>query len=243
MNSTDLFSFLSENAPEDDHDSEKDTPETQRYTQKRKAGSLTRADDFPVDSDVPRNGDTVDHDVDNEHGPSVYKRQRVQAPLSPKTAPKRKVESPAGDEDIHEPGPSVPKKARMASPKPIVLDDFETEAKREVAASAGLTGSVETGTRLELKHQVRSHVFRIEINFQQCIVIRCAIKSLCLQVIITPRYLNMFHPPNLLANINSSWTLSRKCLYTLFSEMRAFWFRHIRVQERQLLLSTLLHNV
>ncbi len=54
-----------------------------------------------------------------------------------------------------EPGPSKPKRPRMASPKPVVLDDFETEAKREVVASAGLTGAAaEAGARLELRHQV-----------------------------------------------------------------------------------------
>lgn len=58
------------------------------------------------------------------------------------------------EDDLNEPGPSTPKKPRLSSPKPIVLDDFETEAKREVAASAGLTGSVDSGSRLELKHQV-----------------------------------------------------------------------------------------
>ncbi|KAJ8689869.1 ATP-dependent RNA helicase mtr4 [Pleurotus ostreatus] len=58
-----------------------------------------------------------------------------------------------------EPGPSKPKRPRMASPKPIVLDDFETEAKREVVASAGLTGAAaEAGARLELRHQVRHQV-------------------------------------------------------------------------------------
>ena len=46
------------------------------------------------------------------------------------------------------------KKQRLSSPKPVVLDDFETEGKREVAISAGLTGAAETGSRLELKHQV-----------------------------------------------------------------------------------------
>ncbi|KDQ52896.1 hypothetical protein JAAARDRAFT_138149 [Jaapia argillacea MUCL 33604] len=47
----------------------------------------------------------------------------------------------------------------MASPKPIVVDEVEIEAKREVAASAGLTGAaVESGSRLELKHQVRHQV-------------------------------------------------------------------------------------
>ncbi|KAK0200936.1 rRNA-processing arch domain-containing protein [Desarmillaria ectypa] len=49
------------------------------------------------------------------------------------------------------------KKPRLDAPNPVVLDDFETEAKREVAASAGLQGSVEAG-RLELRHQVRHQV-------------------------------------------------------------------------------------
>lgn len=44
------------------------------------------------------------------------------------------------------------------SPEPVVVDEFETEAKREVAASAGLTGAVEAGSRLELRHQVRHQV-------------------------------------------------------------------------------------
>ncbi|KAF8066809.1 rRNA-processing arch domain-containing protein [Lyophyllum atratum] len=87
---------------------------------------------------------------------------------SAKPGQKRKVKSPSrepspsrnGDvsmQDIdNEPGPS--KKPRLSSPKPIVLDDFETEAKREIAASAGLTGTADPGTRLELKHQVRHQV-------------------------------------------------------------------------------------
>ena len=51
----------------------------------------------------------------------------------------------------------IPKKPRMGSPKPVVLDSVEIEAKREVAASAGLTGAAEAaGSRLELKHQVRT---------------------------------------------------------------------------------------
>ncbi|EIM83920.1 antiviral helicase [Stereum hirsutum FP-91666 SS1] len=62
-------------------------------------------------------------------------------------------------------GPSSLKKPRIAEPspvpfvQPVVVDEFETEAKREVAASAGLTGSTEAaGSRLELKHQVRHQV-------------------------------------------------------------------------------------
>ncbi|KAF7313786.1 hypothetical protein HMN09_00535800 [Mycena chlorophos] len=72
---------------------------------------------------------------------------------------KRKAPTPPQDTTQPEAGPSSPKRARLDAPDPVVLDDFETEAKREVAASAGLTGStVETGSRLELRHQVRHQV-------------------------------------------------------------------------------------
>src|SRR6266550_3563687 len=72
---------------------------------------------------------------------------------------KRKAEyftPPTNHESIEDiqAGPSEFKKPRMESPNPVLLDDFETEAKREVAASAGLTGTVEAGSRLELRHQV-----------------------------------------------------------------------------------------
>ena len=78
-----------------------------------------------------------------------------EAPSVPK---KRKTEKNESISPINhsEPGPSVQKKKRLASPNPVVVvvDEFETEAKREVAAIAGLTGGVEAGSRLELKHQV-----------------------------------------------------------------------------------------
>lgn len=47
-----------------------------------------------------------------------------------------------------------PKRLRGSSPVPVVVDDFRTEAKREMAASGGLTGPVEAGSRLELRHLV-----------------------------------------------------------------------------------------
>lgn len=53
--------------------------------------------------------------------------------------------------------PGIPvKRARIESPPPpVVLDEFETEAKREVDASAGLTGSqIISGQKLSLSHQV-----------------------------------------------------------------------------------------
>ena len=56
-----------------------------------------------------------------------------------------------------EDGPPFKRKrleAPTSSAPAVVVDEFETEAKREVAASAGLTGATETaGSRLELRHQ------------------------------------------------------------------------------------------
>ncbi|TFK37029.1 rRNA-processing arch domain-containing protein [Crucibulum laeve] len=108
--------------------------------------------------------DGADENEDQEMHPDTLQ--------SPQITHKRKADSPArdpsaipqnGDASMHdldnEPGPSAPKKPRISSPKPVVLDDFETEARREVAASAGLTGGVtEAGSRLELRHQVRHQV-------------------------------------------------------------------------------------
>ena len=84
---------------------------------------------------------------------------------------KRKVDSASGPSvtsqsqgvaaDDNEAGPSAPKKPRMASPKPVVVDEVEIEAKREVAASAGLMGPVEAGARLELRHQVRCKLLQL----------------------------------------------------------------------------------
>ncbi|KAF8056903.1 rRNA-processing arch domain-containing protein [Lyophyllum atratum] len=89
---------------------------------------------------------------------------------SSKSMQKRKAQlpflemAPSRDQDVlmhdvaEDLGPSVPKKARMSSPNAVVLDEFEMEAKRQVPASAGLSESVDLGTRLELKHQVRHQV-------------------------------------------------------------------------------------
>uniref|UniRef100_A0A8H7XX10 Antiviral helicase n=1 Tax=Psilocybe cubensis TaxID=181762 RepID=A0A8H7XX10_PSICU len=112
-------------------------------------------------------GGAEDDEFDNQDSIPVN-----EPPQTSKAAQKRKASSSPpppkaqqetnGDIDsstINGAGPSEPKKARISSPKPVVLDDFETEAKREVAASAGLdSGSAEAGSRLELRHQVRHQV-------------------------------------------------------------------------------------
>lgn len=111
--------------------------------------------------------DEVPPDADEEQGASEDDNAMVaDAPQNPSARlVKRKASDPVissrpenvdavMQEPGDDPGPSAPKKTRTGSPNPVILDDFETEAKREVAASAGLTGGVEAGSRLELRHQV-----------------------------------------------------------------------------------------
>ncbi|EPS99491.1 hypothetical protein FOMPIDRAFT_1050529 [Fomitopsis schrenkii] len=100
-------------------------------------------DDAPAE-DVPM-------DVRVDEG---RKRKAVQP--TPPRSPSPVTNGKTTDE-MSEDGPPT-KKPRVASPKPMVLDEVEIEAKREVAASAGLTGTTEPGSRLELKHQVRHQV-------------------------------------------------------------------------------------
>jgi hypothetical protein len=57
-------------------------------------------------------------------------------------------------DEQYEARPSLPQKPQLASSELVVPDDFETEAKREVAASARLTGIVEARTRLELRPRI-----------------------------------------------------------------------------------------
>lgn len=133
MNANDLFSFLDEDAPADDHSNEMQTDSVPTPKSKQHGPvPLKRKAISP--SPIPQNGRALSPKTQSSHGDSDTQMREPDEPI---------------------PGPSVPKKPRMASPKPIVLDDFETEAKREIAASAGLTEAVESGSRLELKHQVR----------------------------------------------------------------------------------------
>ncbi|KAG6865812.1 ATP-dependent RNA helicase mtr4 [Blastosporella zonata] len=104
----------------------------------------------PEDDDAQYDDDAMQ--IDEPQAPSnVVHKRKAKSPSRESSPPRN------GDGQLdNEAGPS--KKPRMSSPKPVVLDDFETEAKREIAASAGLVGSVDTSSRLELKHQVRHQV-------------------------------------------------------------------------------------
>src|SRR5688572_21049385 len=87
------------------------------------------------------NNDTVDTIKDD---PSLESNTILQ---------KRKEIAPSSvdwesQQDTKDPDASSPKRARLTPPNPIVLDDFETEARREVAVSGGLneTQGTSSGT-------------------------------------------------------------------------------------------------
>ena len=106
---------------------------------------------FSFLEDVPPDDGAMDTDAAGSLEELPKKRK---ATFEGVTLPRSPNEDLNRQEISDEPGPSVPKKPRFASPKPVVVDEFETEAKREVAASAGLTGGIEPGSRLELRYQV-----------------------------------------------------------------------------------------
>ncbi|KAF6760384.1 rRNA-processing arch domain-containing protein [Ephemerocybe angulata] len=97
-------------------------------------------------------------EVDGQPSPNQQLKRKASA-SPPQTEVDASSPAEVNEQKQDDASSSTLKKPRMGSPKPVVLDDFETEAKREVAASAGLTGSaVESGSRLELRHQVRHQV-------------------------------------------------------------------------------------
>ena len=103
-----------------------------------------KAESPQPDGDVP-----MQQEAENPNG-SVPKKRKASIPTPQETT----SENGPSASSSSEAGPSEPKKPRLASPNPMVVDEVEIEAKREVAASAGLTGAVEAGSRLELRHQV-----------------------------------------------------------------------------------------
>ncbi|GBE84664.1 ATP-dependent RNA helicase mtr4 [Sparassis crispa] len=104
-------------------------------------------DEAPAETISDIDGDAVMRDV------TQAETSRKRKAGSPRAANGAGL-SPAADEA----GPSVPKKQRVALSQPLVVDEVEIEAKREVAASAGLESAVDAGSRLELRHRVRHQV-------------------------------------------------------------------------------------
>ena len=93
-------------------------------------------------------------DVAAQSTSKAHQKRKANTPPMANSSDMQTVNGNEVDINTNGAGPSVPKKPRLSSPKPVILDDFETEAKREVAADAGLTGAADAGSRLELKHQV-----------------------------------------------------------------------------------------
>lgn len=131
---------------------------------------------FPTHAPSPPDSDNFLPTMDStdlfsflEQAPDALVKDLDEVDVSDVPTRKRKVSTSAeqpvqGEEPSHpgKNGVSSPshKKQRFASPAPIVLDEVEVEAKREVKVSAGLMSADtdETGSRLELRHQARHHV-------------------------------------------------------------------------------------
>jgi len=144
---------------------------------------------------------------ENDEGPAMMKKKKRKV-AETAAAEQKEEATPAmmlppstsneAEKDGEEP---VQKKPRLENPQPVVVDEFETEARREVAASAGLAGEVEAGQRLELRHQAcYMLVLSLHLSYFSC---RSDIKSPSHQVTHTSRSLSMSPPQNLLAFIRS----------------------------------------
>lgn len=128
MTSNDLFSFL-----DNDNDSEISDSET--------ALNVMQVDDVSSTGQV--------------HASTQSNKRPATSPV-----PETRIKSPQSPPPLEDGPPAKRKRLDIASTSApaVVVDEFETEAKREVAASAGLTGVTETaGSRLELRYQARLH--------------------------------------------------------------------------------------
>lgn len=158
----------------------------------------------------------------------------VSAPVS--TSSQKRKSSPGNAElgrlppTSHEVVDRPVKRLRAASPVPVVVDEFQTEAKREMAASGGLTGAVEEGSRLELRHQVCEAT---RLLTSVLILLRSGIKSPFLPATIMFPLQNIFLLQSPFGNTNSHSIRSSRFRCMLSSGMRVFWYRRILAPVRQ----------
>ncbi|KAK0452732.1 P-loop containing nucleoside triphosphate hydrolase protein [Desarmillaria tabescens] len=110
--------------------------------------SATNQDTLTMDSPNEKN---VPMAVDeNDRSTLVSQKWKAFAVVYPSLAVHSFAPEEAGDQQDSAKNPRL-------TPS-LLLDDFETKEKQEVAASAGLDNAVEAGGGLELKHQVRHQV-------------------------------------------------------------------------------------
>ena len=108
--------------------------------------------------------DALEKDLDEVDMADVPTRKRKASPSAEQPVQNGEL-SHSGENGAGSPSH---KKQRFASPGPIVLDEVEVEAKREVKVSAGLMSAEtdEAGSRLELRHQARhlASISRLRTN-------------------------------------------------------------------------------
>jgi hypothetical protein len=211
MTSTDLFSFL-----DHDHDSE------------------------ASDSEITSNAMQVDGSPHSQlaGAPTPSNKRSVDSP-----PPRKRVNSTSLSPQPEDLPPSKRQRLEVssASVPAVVVDEFETEAKREVAASAGLTGATEiAGSRLELRHQVRLQTPSSESLQLSCS--RFDIKSPYHQVILMFLLPPMSRLRSLHASTSSPWILFSKFPSMPSNETRVFSCLRILVQERPSSQSMPLHR-
>ena len=191
---------------------------------------MSSNDLFSFLDEAPPEGD----DIENGDAMEVEEKAEVFVPLHKRKADGISVALDSNNgQELEEQNdlPPSSKKPRLSSPKPVVLDDFETEAKREVDASAGLQGSAEPGTRLEIRHQVRvSFGWLISL-----VLIRHQVRH---QVAVPPGYsyipISKHVPPaNLIESTSSSWILSRGYLCMPYKGTRVYSSRRTPVLGKQ----------
>lgn len=191
-------------------------------------------DEAPPQADSPReaDGDVVMKTEGSSNSSSSKKRKAAVQTASPSNG----ALAPSTE---NEAGPSEPKKQRLGSPKPVVVDEVEIEAKREVDASAGLMGSVEAGSRLELRHQVSPRGLSARPLLPPLTPLRrCATRSRCRPGTRTCRSRSTSRPKSPRASTSSRWTRSSRCRCTRSSATRACSCRRTRARGRRSWRST-----
>ena len=149
--------------------------------------------------------DALEKDLDDVDMVAVPTRKRKASPAAEQPV---QVGEPSHSDENGVASPSH-KKQRFLSPAPIVLDEVEVEAKREVKVSAGLMSAEtdEAGSRLELKHQARYLVRTSRLRTNKS-AYRLDIKSLYPQTIHTFQFQSTSHRRNRHGSTSSPSTLS-----------------------------------
>jgi len=149
-----------------------------KKVKKSKARSAQNGSKAPVGKRRNRSGspESDNHAASGEDGPSERKKVRTQ--VEAEVDPMEALESNGGDKMIHDQTMDGNDEKSMdvgdasvdmevlseaSKPMPVVTDDFEQEAEREVAATSGFA-SVDEGEKMRLVHQVRHQVSLLPVE-------------------------------------------------------------------------------